>query len=145
MKKYLIALLVALALPAFALDPHDAQVSAVTAQSYTSVVGTLTFTITSLTTHAVNSGTNSYFYYATVRYDVPSGQECSLQLTQGTTPIATTVTPISGRGDITLMTEVESVATSTVVKVQVVAKNPGDPISIQLATLMINGQAGATQ
>lgn len=147
MKRYLLPLLpcLALASPLLALDPHDAQVSTVTAQNYNSITGTLTFTITSLTSHAVNSGTNSYFYRAFVKYDVPLGGECSLQLAQGSTAIAATVTPISGEGFVALETEVESVAASTVINLQIVAKHAGDPMKIPRATLVIEGLAGATQ
>lgn len=149
MKKTFSTLLAIVALaftaPLFALDPHDAQ--SVTVREFSTITTTTpqTVDITSLTTHAVNSGTNSYIYTADLGYDVPSGGAVTFQLTQGTTPIATTLTKVSTTGHVVLTAEVESVATSTVVKLQAVAKYATTPIKVGKATLTIVGLAGATQ
>lgn len=137
--------LLGLPLVSFALDPHDAQsINALSTQGVTTTTPQ-TITLLTLTTHAVNSGTNSYFIWATVKFDLPLGGDYTLQLANAGTAIASTVIRISGQGYVTLMTEVESLAVSTALTLQVVCKNSGDPYKFPTATLMINGQAGATQ
>ncbi len=148
--KSILAFICALALisfstPAFALDPHDAQVSHVSAQSVTSTTTAYSGTITSLTTVAVNSGTNSYLIFATVDYEAPSGGAVTLQLTNDGTAIAGASRVVSNSGSVTLMTEVEGIAASKVIALKALIAPSGATIKISKASLVINGQAGATQ
>src|ERR1700731_4297565 len=83
MKRFLslLACMAVLSLPALALDPHDAQTAAVTATTLpVSTSAAQVTSLLSLTSHAVNSGTNSYFVWANVRYSGPLGDAVHLQL-----------------------------------------------------------------
>ena len=141
----LVALL-AFVLPAFALDPHDAQVSNVTtAASTTSTSAAQAVTVATLTTHAVNAGTNSYIIMAQVDFEAPSGGAVTLQLTNDGTAIAGTARLVSNQGGVTLMAEVENIAVSKAITIQAVIAPSGATFKVNKASLVINGQAGATQ
>lgn len=146
MKKFLVPLLavVLMALPVFALDPHDAQSVNVTNVNNVATTAPQTFTIATLTTHAVNSGTNSYICTANIAYEVPSGGQVSFQISKGGVAISA-VRTVSNGGHITITCEAESVATSSVITIQAVANNITDPVRVGSATLTILGLAGATQ
>lgn len=148
MKKYLLLLLASvslLTLPALALDPHDTQSTQVLAVNNVSTTTPQTFTIATLTTHAVNSGTNSYIYTADITYDTSLGSEVTLQIAQAGTAVTASQKPISGSGHVTIHGTAEAVAGSTAITIQAVVANTGVPIKIARATLVIVGLAGATQ
>lgn len=147
MKKYLLLLasVAFLSLPAMALDPHEVKSVLVTAVNNVSTTTPQTFTIATITTVGVNSGTNSYEYVADVTYDTSLGSEVTLQIAQAGTAVASSVKPVSGSGHVTLHGTAESVANSTAITIQAVVVNAGVPIKIPRATLVIVGLAGATQ
>lgn len=135
----------AISTPAFALDPHDAQVTSTTDYSTTTTTTPQTLTILTLTTHAVNAGTNSYLISADVSYEVPSGTPLYFQLANAGTAIAGTLVKVNNAGRISIHTEVENIAASVAITLQAVVKTSTTPVKIAQADLVINGQAGATQ
>lgn len=162
MKAFLLsALLFCLPLISFALDPHDAQITAITVPILlqNSAAGATTYANLagfSLTSHAVNSGTNSYIVDVDLEFVESSGANNAVyfQLTSTisstTTAVASTVTGVGGRGHIHLMAELESIAVSTVFNVQqkfTYASNPGNTgtVTVTAATMRIVGLAGNTQ
>jgi len=130
----------------YAIDPHDTQVSTVTAQNTTTTASPQTFTITSLTATGIGSGTNSYVISANVSYEVPSGPNCKIVLSKTVSAVRTELisVPISIEGRTNIMTELESVANGTVFKVEIVANTSGTPIKVPQATLLIVGLDGTT-
>lgn len=137
-----------LAVPAFALDPHDSQIASVSNVTLPVSPAAATVTsIVSLTSHAVNSGTNSYYVFGNVRYSGPLGNSVHIQLyktVSGTTTVLLTKT-IRGDGDIQLTTQLESVAASTTLGIAILQDVAGLPQKIDSAVVTILGLAGNTQ
>ena len=142
--------LFALTSPLMALDPH--YVGSTTVREYSSQSSTspATVTIASLTSVAVNSGTNSYFITATLSgYEVPSGGAVQFEITVDGTAIADSVITVSTTGNITLTGTIENIAVSKVIAVKAIATGGTTsypmPIYVKKATLSAVGLAGATQ
>lgn len=149
------------ALPAMALDPHDAQVtsltaalnlnnSASTATTYANVAG---FT---LTTHAVNSGTNSYLIDAWVTFAEGSQAanavtvDLTTTVSSVTTEVPNTAISFGGSKTVHFIAEVESLAVGNVVNLRVKFANVAsgsnvNTLAVQAGVLRIVGLAGATQ
>lgn len=145
-KSFILPLLAILALasPALALDPHDAQISVVTNTNILTSAGPQTVTLTTLTSRAVNSGTNSYFIRGIVKFNVPVNGPTTLRLLSGASTVLQSY-KLGGEGYAVIEAEVEGVPVSTVFSLQIVANNTGDTIKSAFASLAILGLAGATQ
>lgn len=125
-----------------ALDPHDSQgVDLLNGIATTSITPAAVLTLTS---HAVNSGTNSYVVTALVDYyESAPGRIGTITLTVGTNTLVTKT--VGGGGSVTLRAEVESVAASTAVAIKYAAGGQGDKLQVAYAHLDIVGLAGVSQ
>lgn len=137
--------LLALAVPALAADQHEAYL--VTNATNVVISSSTYTTILSITSKAVNTGTNSYILTAVIPYVESQGVDgnVSFELTAGSTVLQTWAVR-GGPGYIVLRAETESVASSTVLAVKAKCNNTNVTLTIPPgATFDDLGLSGNTQ
>lgn len=147
-RSILLAVGLLLTAPLFALDPHYAGSITNQSLSFNSATAGETDNLAQLSPNTVNSGTNSFYIQANLKFDAPDGFAVHVQISKTvsstTTIFSDTVQNITGPGYLSITTEQENIAASTTIQVQVLFDVAGSRCGFGRVTLSAIGLAGST-